>query len=38
MATNLKLASERWEVAWRRLTPGNWQSRILFVDAVPALL
>ncbi len=28
MATNPKLASERWEVAWRGFAPGTWQSRV----------
>ena len=40
MATNPKLASERWEVApWTPLDARYLgQSRILFVDIVPALL
>ena len=28
MATNPKLASERWDVAWRGFAPGTWQSRV----------
>src|SRR5262245_40294013 len=28
MATNPKLATEQWEVAWRGFTPGNWQNRV----------
>jgi formate C-acetyltransferase len=28
MATNPKLANERWEVAWRGFAPGTWQSRV----------
>src|SRR5262245_11890930 len=28
MATNPKLATEQWEVAWRGFTPGSWQHRV----------
>ena len=34
MATNPKLASERWEVAWRGFAPGIWQSRVNVRDFI----
>ena len=34
MASNPKLASERWEVAWRGFAPGAWQSRVNVRDFI----
>jgi len=28
MSANLKLASDKWEAAWRGFTPGGWRSRV----------
>jgi formate C-acetyltransferase len=28
MATQPKLATEHWDVAWRDFAPGTWQSRV----------